>query len=117
MSYEITGTIKIIKDEQVFDSGFKKRELVLTVNDGKYEQEVLLELIKDRCDMLDNHSVGDVITAKFDIKGREYNDRHFVNLQAWALLKEGEDSSTQTSTANVGEENQDNYDDSDDLPF
>ncbi len=36
MSYELTGKIKLIQDEQTFASGFTKREMVVTVDDGRY---------------------------------------------------------------------------------
>ena len=53
MAYDLTGTVKLIQDEQTFASGFKKREMVVTVEDGKYPQEINLEFVqekmKDKC--------------------------------------------------------------------
>ena len=40
MAYELTGKIKLLQETQTFGSGFQKREIVLTVDDGKYPQEI-----------------------------------------------------------------------------
>ena len=45
MAYELTGKIKLLQDLQTFDSGFKKREMVVTVEDGKYSQDINLEFL------------------------------------------------------------------------
>lgn len=87
---ELTGTIKAIMDMETFDSGFTKREFVITTGED-YPQDVKLECIKDRCTMLDGHSVGDKVTALFNIRGNEYNDRYYVNLQCWRIEEEPPD--------------------------
>ena len=85
MGYEMTGTVKVVLDEQTFASGFNKREFVLTVEDGKFPQEICFETVKDKTSMLDNLNVGDKVTVSFDIRGREYNGRYFNNLHAWKI--------------------------------
>ncbi len=42
MAYELTGKIKLIQEPKTFDSGFSKREMVVTVEDGKYPQDINL---------------------------------------------------------------------------
>lgn len=86
MNYETDGTIHKIFDTQSFESGFTKREFVVTT-DEKYPQQIKLELIKDRCDLLDAYKVGDRVAVSFNLRGNEYNDKYYVNLQAWALKK------------------------------
>ena len=34
MSYELTGTVKLIGELQTFNSGFSKKEMVVTVEEG-----------------------------------------------------------------------------------
>ena len=85
MSYDLTGVVKVIRDAQTFGSGFTKREFVVTVEDGKYPQDIALECVQDKCSLLDNISIGQEVIATFDIRGREYNDRYFNNLQCWKL--------------------------------
>ena len=69
--------------------GFVKREFVLTVADGKYPQDIQFELGKERCDIMDKFSPGDEVKVQFDIRGREYNGKHYVNLNAWKVDGKG----------------------------
>lgn len=94
MGYELTGTVKVIQEPQTFSSGFTKRELVVTVAHDKYPQDINIEFVQDRVQLLDSLSVGQEVTITFDIRGREYNGRYYNNLQAWELtsvpIPEGE---------------------------
>ncbi len=89
MSYELTGKIKLINDVQTFGSGFTKREFVVTVEDGKYPQDISLECVKDKIKLLDEFKADQDVTVNFDIRGREYNGRYFNNLQAWRITPAG----------------------------
>ena len=88
MAYELTGKVKLIQEPQTFSSGFTKREVVVTVEDGKYPQEINLEFLQDRVSLLDAVSEGQEIKVHFDIRGREYNGRYFNNLVGWKIEAE-----------------------------
>lgn len=81
---DIEGSVKVILDTQTFNSGFQKREFVITTKE-QYPQDIKFELIKDRIDIIDAYKVGDVIKVHFNIRGNEYNGKYFVNLQAWRI--------------------------------
>lgn len=85
MAYELTGKIKLIQDPKTFDSGFTKREMVVTVDDGRYPQEINLEFVQDKVSLLEPLQPGQEVTVTFDIRGREYNGRYFNNLQGWKI--------------------------------
>jgi|SRR5690625_2617948 len=84
MSYELSGTIKLILDTQTFQSGFSKREFVVTT-EGKYPQDIKFECLQDKIELLDSVKENQAVKVSFDIRGREYNDRYFVNLVAWRI--------------------------------
>jgi single-strand DNA-binding protein len=88
MAYDLTGKIKVFQEPQTFASGFTKREFVVTVEDGKYPQEICLECVQDKVKLLDGLKEGQLVTVTFDIRGREYNGRYFNNLQAWRIKAE-----------------------------
>ncbi len=90
MAYELTGKVKLIFDSKTFNSGFTKREMVVTVEDGKYPQEILVEFVQDKVSLLDSLSPGQEVTVTFDIRGREYNGRYFNNLQGWKIEAQSE---------------------------
>jgi len=90
MSYELTGTVKEIFDEQTFSSGFNKRAFVVTSDDGKFPQDIQFECLKERVEMVSKLSKGDKVTVSFDINGREWNGKYFVNLVAWKIENDSE---------------------------
>lgn len=116
MSYELTGKIKLIQDPQTFNSGFTKREMVVTVDDGKYPQEINLEFVQDKVSLLDSLQVGQQVTVSFDIRGREYNGRYFNNLVGWKVqsMSASEDSERDQFVSNIAPQPAD-FDD--DIPF
>jgi len=100
MNYDMTGTVKVLGEAQTFSSGFTKREIVVTVEAGKYPQDVSLEFVQDNVQKLDAVRIGDVVTIGFNIRGREYNGRYFNNLVGWKLTAE---QSTQSAGQAQGE--------------
>jgi len=84
MSLEVTGKIKGIFDEQVFASGFTKREFVITTEE-QYPQDIKLEFVKDKCSLLDKFKIGQSVKVSFNLRGSEYNGKYYVNLNAWRI--------------------------------
>jgi hypothetical protein len=57
----------VIFDTQTFDSGFTKREFVVTTP-GDYPQDIKFELIKDKIDILNNYKPNDDVKVFFNIR-------------------------------------------------
>ena len=85
MSYNIEGTVKVINETMTFDSGFQKREIVITTEDDKFPQDVKLEFVKDAVTKLDEFKVGDYVDIRFSIRGNEYNEKYYVNLSGFGI--------------------------------
>ena len=110
MEHVETGTIKEIMDLQTFDSGFIKREFVLTTKD-EYPQDLKFEITKEKAETFETYNkVGDEVTVKFNIRGNFHDptNRYFVNLQAWRIEK-NTSQTTEKETVQAEEES--------DLPF
>ena len=86
---------------QEFSGGFRKRELVITT-EGDYPQDIKLEVVKDKCDLLDRLSLGQTIKVGFNIRGNEFGGKYYNNLQAWKIEAVG--SAPQQSQADAGDE-------------
>jgi hypothetical protein len=84
MAYELQGKVIKIDDVQTFGSGFTKREFVVRTEE-QYPQDIKFELVKDKTALLDSYKLGDAIKVSFDIRGSEWQGKHFVNLTAWRL--------------------------------
>ena len=83
--HQLSGTVKEIFDEQTFDSGFNKREFVITDEAEKYPQDIKFECVKDNVELVNKLNKGDRIKVTFDIRGREWQGKYFVNLAAWKI--------------------------------
>ena len=121
-TYETEGTLKLLYDTQTFASGFAKREFVVEVPDGKYPQMLKFECVKDRIAMLDGMKIGDPVKVAFDIRGSEYKERFYVNLNAWKITKgEGGDGESRIERDPVNSSFDSQFDNepdsSDDIPF
>lgn len=100
--YEASGKIKMIGDVQSFASGFTKREFVVTTTHDKYPQDIKFDLTKDKCAVLDSFKTGDDVQVTFDIRGREYNGKYYVDLSCWKLQAAGASSDGPSSRPQQG---------------
>jgi single-strand DNA-binding protein len=122
-TFELEGTLKQLFDTQTFASGFAKREFVVEVPDGKYPQMLKFECVKDKIAMLDGVRIGDPVKVAFDIRGSEYKERFYVNLNAWKITKGegGSDGESRIERDPVNSSFDSQFDNepdsSDDIPF
>lgn len=81
---ELTGRVKVIKEEQSFASGFTKREFVITTEE-QYPNDIAFELLKEKGELIKKYNEGDRIKVSFDIRGREWQGKYFNSLVAWRI--------------------------------
>jgi hypothetical protein len=127
MNFELTGTLKLKKDEQKVSDTFKKREFVVTdsSSNSNYRQHILFQLKQDKCRLLDNFNPGDEVKVSFNISGREWSKdgtvKYFTSLDAWRLdgVEKGGSSSGSASqeTSYATEAALPATEEQDDLPF
>ena len=89
---KITGTLKVKKDTQVVSESFSKREFVLTVVDGAFSNDILIQLTKDKCSLLDAFNVGDMLEVEINLAGKcwvnpEGVEKYFNSLNCWKITK------------------------------
>ena len=90
MSQSVKGKLKVKGETKEFGSnGFTKREIVVTTED-QYPQHILIELIKDKCSIIDGYHVDDEIQVYINIQGREWvspkgETKYFNSLQGWKI--------------------------------
>ena len=125
--FELTGTLKLKRDEQKVSDSFKKREFVITDNSSNYPQHILFQLTQDRCRLLDELSPGEEVKVSFFIRGREWQNKegaikYFTSLDAWKLERLSGKSSSGVSESSATVAYSDNAtlppaEEQDDLPF
>ena len=94
-SYEVQGVVHSIGATTEYgNNGFTKREFVIKVTgegeNSTYPNHVALELIKDKCAMMDNYQIGDELVAHFNLSGRLWSggdkgEKCFTSLLAWRI--------------------------------
>lgn len=117
MSLVLKGKVVNIGDEWENDGGtFKKRELLLEIDPGDYAQEIPIEVVNKRLEILNGVAAGDEVEVEINLRGNEWNGKHYLSANAWKLnvLVKGEGVPA-TAAADTG--GADLEEDPDDLPF
>jgi hypothetical protein len=78
------GTIHHLGEAKQVSEKMNIREFVLSIGD-KYPQLVQFQAVNERVMFLDNATPGMECEVKFDLRGREYNGRYYVSLNAWDI--------------------------------
>ena len=98
MGLETTGKLHALFDTQQVTERFRKREFVVELGDNpRYPQYVLFQLTGDRCENLDDFSVGDEVKVEFSLRGREWKSprgeiKYFNSLDVCTLERAGASS-------------------------
>lgn len=91
---QIKGTLAVKGETQHVSDKFAKRTFVLITDaETKFPQKVELQLVQDKCNLLDNINIGDIVIADYNIRGREWlspkgETKYFVTIEAWKLIAE-----------------------------
>jgi len=85
MALELTGKLIEVFSEQKISDKFKKREFVIETSENNFVEQIKFELVQDRTDLIDPYKIGTDIKVSFNLKGRKWNDKFFVNVQAWRI--------------------------------
>lgn len=119
---EVNGRIKVINETEAFGAnGFRKREMVVTT-DEQYPQHIMIEFTQDKCDLLNNYTVGEPVKVSINLRGREWvnhqgETKYFNSIQGWRIEKAGAEA-PKGYAANIPEsENRFMPDEHEDLPF
>lgn len=94
MNYEITGRLIQKEATQKISDRFQKREFVIEVENEKNPQWndfIKIQLIQDRCDLLENIQLNEEIKVYFNLRGRKWENNgqisYFTNLEGWRIEK------------------------------
>ena len=77
MNYEVIGKLIYKEDTQKISDRFQKREFVIEVENEKNSQWndfVKIQLIQDRCDLLENIHLNEDIKVYFNLRGRKWEN-------------------------------------------
>jgi len=84
---EVVGKIKVIGNAQQVSDKFVKRDIVVTT-DEQYPQEIQIQFVQDKCDLLNSFAVGQEVKIGINLRGREWTNAkgelvYFNTIQGW----------------------------------
>ena len=82
---QIKGKILIIGETKTFSGGFMSREIVVEEDAEQYPQKLKVEFIKDATTYLDHYRVGNSVEINANLRGNEYQGKHYVGLQGYNI--------------------------------
>jgi len=87
---EVKGFLKVINDVVVLSEKFKKREVVITVSDGKYPQDLLIQFSQDNVDLVDEFAIGQEVVIGINLRGRAWvnpkgEEKYFNTIEGWRI--------------------------------
>jgi hypothetical protein len=85
MVFNQSGVLHKIYPVESKSESFQAREFVIKTEDEQYPQHIKFQLTQDKCDIIDQYKEGDKILVSFDLRGREWNEKYFTNLNAWKV--------------------------------
>lgn len=108
---KIIKKLEAIKGTSKAGKEWQKQSFVID-NGEQYNNIFCFELFGDKVKILEKYNVGDQVDVEFNVNCNEYKGKYYTSLQAWRIVKQGNDipEPTKTEKVEVSVEQ-------DDLPF
>ncbi len=93
MSLEVTGKLLVKYESQQVSEKFKKREFVIElaeeINGNIYTNFAKMQLVQNKCEIIDRFKEGDLVKVSFNLKGNKWERdgkvNYITNLDAWRI--------------------------------
>ncbi len=86
MKIEVKGYIKLVGELQTFNSGFTKIQIVVTT-EGEFSTDIPIDFLGDKADYLQGYAEGEEVIVSANLKGSEYQGKHYLGLNAWKIRR------------------------------
>lgn len=84
------GVIVAIGDIKTFKSGFRTRYVIVDNGSSSNPNPIKIDCRESAIDIIGQCNINDVIEVLYEIKGRKWEDKYFVNIQAESVRRIGE---------------------------
>ena len=110
------GTVVNVTQLQTISEKFRKQEFTIKTFDENYPQFLTFQVVNDKCDLVRNLNINDVVEVAYNLRGRAWNApdgavKYFNTVEAWSITLSSETSQTSEPLKPITDEIDD------DLPF
>lgn len=110
------GTVVNVTQLQTISEKFRKQEFTIKTFDENYPQFLTFQVVNDKCDLVRNLNINDVVEVAYNLRGRAWNApdgavKYFNTIEAWSITLSSETSQTSEPLKPITDEIDD------DLPF
>jgi hypothetical protein len=87
---EVIGKIKVV--QSVIDKGTFKSQNVVITTDEQYPQEISVQFVQDKCNLLNSYNIGQEVKVSINLRGRMWlnpqgEEIYFNTIQGWKIEK------------------------------
>lgn len=99
----IKGILKVKGETVRVSEKFSKREIVVIDNSNSaYPQPISLQLVNDKCSLVDNIAIGSEIDCSINLRGREWTSpqgevKYFNTIECWKVSVNSIDKANQNA--------------------
>jgi len=88
MNVELNGVLKVIFVKEQINDNLTKQEIVVTVDENtQYPQDIVCQFLNQKTELLSGFKMGDRVSAKVDLRGREHNGKYYNQFNGWSIQK------------------------------
>ena len=117
----IKGVLEVKGEAIKVSDKFSKREFVIIDNSNSaYPQPISLQLVNDKCSLIDNIAIGTEIDCSINLRGRKWTSptgeiKYFNTIECWKISTNTIDKANQN--AKTADTKVESVEDSSGLPF
>ncbi len=82
---KLTGVLLKIGETNLKSENFQIREFVITDNSFTKPQHITMQLVQEKCDILDSYEIGDQVQVEYELRGRLWDGKFYNTIQALNL--------------------------------
>lgn len=119
---KVRGLVHLVEETKTFgQKGFRKRQVVLEQNNGRFPNFIPVEFIGDGCEQADGLKVGDEIEITYRLNGRKWQRdadsevKYFLSCEAIRFTRVADKGSSEDDINSAL--NEEHFDDGGDVPF
>ncbi len=86
---KVIEVLPLVKGTSASNKEWQKQIFAIEEIEGNYPKKVAFQGFGDKCSLVSNLKVNQVITVHFNVESNKFKDNYFTNLSVWKIDFEG----------------------------